>query len=206
MLVNKFGFVRVDLDEVKFNLFGKEISDEEIDQPGWDKVYQQMYQIIEEPLKKGKTVVHDTGNFTNNERKLISDIGKRLKIATITIFVDTSKKTAKQRWLDNKLTHNRVDISEQSFEAAVAEMEPPKPEKNVIILSEGMDLNDWIKKHITYLDSPTTLKEHRITLQSEIKNLWNSYSQTRNKSEKHKIMYRIIQIRKQLTSFTTKVT
>jgi predicted kinase len=63
-LVSNYGFSRVDLDEIKFELFGKDIDDDQFTQSQWDRVYQQMYQQIESLLKKGKSVIHDTGNFT----------------------------------------------------------------------------------------------------------------------------------------------
>jgi predicted kinase len=79
-LVKRLSFTRIDLDEVKFDLFGKDITDEEIDQSGWDKIYQEMYKKIEEALQNGKTVIHDTGNFTKYERSLISDIAKKVGV------------------------------------------------------------------------------------------------------------------------------
>jgi predicted kinase len=71
-LADKLGAIRIDLDEVKFDLFGKGIHDSEIDQSGWDKIYQEMYKKIETALKERQTVIHDTGNFTKYERNLIS--------------------------------------------------------------------------------------------------------------------------------------
>jgi predicted kinase len=47
-LVKRYGYTRIDLDEVKFQIFGKDITDSEIDQAGWDKIYQEMYRKIED--------------------------------------------------------------------------------------------------------------------------------------------------------------
>jgi len=41
-IVERFGYTRIDLDEVKFQIFGQSITDGEIDQSGWDKIYQEM--------------------------------------------------------------------------------------------------------------------------------------------------------------------
>jgi len=70
-IVKKLRFVRIDLDEVKFDIFGPSVTDAEIDQSGWDKIYQEMYRRIRESLTAGKTVVHDTGNFTKSERGVV---------------------------------------------------------------------------------------------------------------------------------------
>lgn len=144
-LVSKLGFVRVDLDEIKFVLFGKGVTDEQIDQSGWDEVYQQMYSQIEKLLRQGKTVICDTGNFTKYERGLFKKIADKLGIKAKTVFIDIPKKIAKQRFLENKLVKNRFDISERSFEEAVAEMEPPTQEENVIVYDGKTDINKWIR-------------------------------------------------------------
>jgi len=144
-LVDKLGFTRVDLDDIKFDLFGKEISDKQINQSEWDKIYQEMYRKIEEYLKAGKIVICDTGNFTKYERGIVKRIADKLGIKIKTVFVDTPKEIAKQRWLKNKLSKGRFDISEKDFEEAVAEMEPPTQEENVIIYDIKTDIDEWIR-------------------------------------------------------------
>ena len=69
-VADKFGFVRIDLDDIKFDLFGKNARDEELKQTDWDKIYAKMYEEIKNNLKNGKTVINDTGNFTKQERIL----------------------------------------------------------------------------------------------------------------------------------------
>lgn len=68
------GFVRVDLDEVKFDLFGKNIKDPEIDKDDWNRVCWEMYKKITIFLKEGKNVINDTDNFTKHERSLVKQI------------------------------------------------------------------------------------------------------------------------------------
>lgn len=129
-LVKKFGFVRIDLDEVKFDLFGKNIKDEEINRSGWDKVYKEMYKRIEDNLKKGRVVINDTGNFTRYERGLLRKIAEKLNLKTATVYVKTPKTVAWERLLNNRKTGRRFDIRKEDFESTVAEMEPPtKDEK-----------------------------------------------------------------------------
>lgn len=146
-LVDKLGYVRVDLDKIKFNLFGKDVMDEEIDQSGWDRIYQKMYQIILELLKQDKIVICDTGNFTKYERGLVRDIADKLGLGSKTVFVNTPREVARQRWFDNKNSKLRFDISENSFNEAVAEMEIPEEIENVIVYKEGEDLEKWIKSN-----------------------------------------------------------
>jgi len=63
-LASRLGYTRIDLDEVKEELFGQDVADAEIDASGWDTVYAKMYGQIARALRNGQTVIHDTGNFT----------------------------------------------------------------------------------------------------------------------------------------------
>lgn len=131
------------MDDIKFSLFGNDIKDEQINQQGWDKVYQKMYKEIENNLKQGKTVINDTGNFTKHERSLVKEIADKLKLETIEVFIDTPKEVARQRWLENKKTNKRFDTSEDDFNSTVIEMEPPRG-NNVIKYKYPQPIDVWI--------------------------------------------------------------
>ena len=141
------GFKRIDLDDVKFDLFGKDIKDSDINQDGWDKVYQEMYRQIKESLSKGTTVLSDTGNFTRSERELVGKIADRLGIETITVFVDIPAKIARERLLQNRQANNRFDVSDEDFESTVKEMEPPDDDEPNIVYTFGESVEEWIKKY-----------------------------------------------------------
>jgi predicted kinase len=145
-LEQKLGFVRIDLDDIKFSLFGKNIRDEQIDQDSWNKIYQKMYEEIEDKLKQGKTVINDTGNFTKHERSLVKNIADKLNLETVEVFIDTPKEIAEQRWLENKKTNIRFDISEKAFNSTLTEMEPPTG-KSVVIYKYPQPIDEWITKN-----------------------------------------------------------
>ena len=146
-LAKRLGFVRIDLDEVKFALFGKEMKDEEIDQSGWDKVYAGMYQRIENNLRAGKTVVNDTDNFTKYERGLVRKITDKLGIESQVIFVDVPVKEARKRMLKNRQSGKRFDVSDEGLESTVKELEPPGKDEKTIIFRAGEVKDGWIKEH-----------------------------------------------------------
>lgn len=145
-LEEKFGFVRIDLDDVKFSLFGKNITDEQIDQKGWNTIYRTMYTEIENNLKQGKTVMNDMGNFTKHERNLVRKIADKLDLETIEVFIDTPAEIAKQRWQENKNTNKRFDVREKAIDSTISEMEPPEG-KNVIIYTYPQPIDTWIADH-----------------------------------------------------------
>jgi len=148
ILAEKLNFVRIDLDDIKFELYGSQIKDEELEQKDWDKVYQEMYRRIENTLKKGKTVIHDTGNFTKHERNLVKMIADKLNIPTRTIFIDIPESIAYNRLLENRKTKKRFDVSDEEFKASVAEMEPPTHDENPLIFKYNDSANDWFQKNL----------------------------------------------------------
>lgn len=145
-LVKRFNYTKISLDEIKSEIFGKEITDGEIDQVGWDKIYQEMYKRIEENLKKEKTVIQDAGNFTKYERGLVRQIATKLSIVAVTIFVDTPKNIARERLLRNRQTKERFNVSDKDFESTVAEMEPPGNDEESITYRYQEEVDRWIEK------------------------------------------------------------
>ena len=146
-LVSKLSFTRIDLDEIKFSIFGKDITDDDIDQNGWDKIYLQMYQDIERELKMGKIVVHDTGNFTRNERNLVKNIADKLGIESTTIFVSIPSDVAYQRLLENRQTKVRFNVTDQDFENTVKELEIPDNSEKHFVFNYNEDVNNWINNY-----------------------------------------------------------
>jgi predicted kinase len=144
-LAKRLGFVGIDLDEVKFELFGEDIKDEQIDQPGWDKVYAEMYRKIEENLRAGKTAIHDTGNFTKHERELVRQIADRLGIETQVIFVDVPVAVARKRMTENRGSGKRFDVSDQDFENSVKELERPREDEQTMVFRQEDAIDNWIE-------------------------------------------------------------
>jgi predicted kinase len=147
-IAEKLGFIKIDLDEVKFELYGREITDGKISPAGWDKIYQEMYGRIHHNLDDGNTVIHDTGNFTRYERGLVKDIADKLEVETIIIFVDTPKEEAYKRLLENRQINTRFNVSDEDFKDTVEEMEPPLEDEKHLILHQNDQIDEWIAKNL----------------------------------------------------------
>ena len=144
-LEKAMGWIRIDLDEIKFELYGQHIRDENLEQKDWDRVYQTMYQRIRQQLRQGKTVIQDAGNFTKYERDVVRKIAQELGLGTAVIWVNTPKAVAKKRLLINQQAQARFTVSESDFEAVVAEMQPPSKSENVLTYdSSKISPKDWI--------------------------------------------------------------
>ncbi len=147
-IVEKLGYTRIDLDEVKFEMFGKDIIDSQIDQSGWDKIYQEMYQRIRNKLSNGNTVVHDTGNFTKYERSLVKKIADEVGVETITVLVDIPETEAYKRLTNNRETKNRFDVSDSDFQSTIKEMEKPDDTEKHLTFSPTDLIDEWIEINI----------------------------------------------------------
>lgn len=148
-LARQKGFVRIDLDEVKFDLYGNDALDADLRQKDWDKIYQEMYKRIETALKAGKTVTHDTGNFTKYERGLVRSIADKLGIETVTVYVDTPVDIARQRLVANRTTNHRFNITDKEFQGVVDEMEIPGTDEHTVKYDSGTPVNAWINEYFT---------------------------------------------------------
>lgn len=147
-MVSLKGFTHIDLDEIKFELFGQNIKDDAIDKQGWDRIYMDMYQRIKNELEMGNTVIHDTGNFTLKERNRVRNIADKLGIPAITIYVQTKTPVAKKRLLSNRTSKERFDVSDKDFESTVKEMEPPTEAETHLVYTPSDPMDEWIHKHI----------------------------------------------------------
>lgn len=143
-LVSIKGYTRIDLDEVKFKMLGSQVTNDKINQSGWDRIYQDMYRQIKQALMDGKTVVHDTGNFTKYERDLVKKIADDLGITSVTIYVDIPVREAKKRLLSNRTSNIRFDVSDADFESAVKEMEPPSLPENYIVFNWSDNIDSFV--------------------------------------------------------------
>ncbi len=148
------GGIRIDLDEIKFEIYGAKIVDANLKQSDWDIIYQEMYKRIREWLLLGKVVVHDTGNFTRYERGLVSKIAEGQKIEYVTIYMEIPKEVAYDRLKINRLKRTRFDVSDKDFESTVTEMEMPDPEENAIYFRHDEDIDKWLKRNITFKETP----------------------------------------------------
>lgn len=148
-LAKRTGFTRIDPDEFKFAMFGKDITDLALQQKYYDAVYQEMYKQIKIALKTGQTVIHDTGNFTKYERGLVRDIADKLGVESTTVYVDTPKELARQRLIAKRESSQRFNVTDEEFEEAVSEMEIPNSAETHIVYSMDASFEDWIAKNFS---------------------------------------------------------
>lgn len=150
-IAQAFNYSKVDLDDTKFHLYGPTINDEELGDDDWERVYRETYKQIEDYLSSGKTVVHDSGNFSRDERAGVRELARKRGAEVVTIYVDTPEPIARQRLRANRERRTRLDVTDKDFDEAIQAMEPPDVDEKPLLFRHGTDLAEWIARNSAML-------------------------------------------------------
>src|SRR5713101_1087429 len=82
-IAQRFGYAQVDVDDMKFQLYGPDSKDEDLSHADWVKIYDETDKLIERYLQSGKTVVDASRNFRKRERQKIRQIATKLKAEVV---------------------------------------------------------------------------------------------------------------------------
>lgn len=143
LLVGGLNIISINLDAIN-GLFGVGIDGAAISPEEWDRTYAEAYRQIGEALATGHSVLFDATNFTHEQRDMQRNIATRYNIPSQVIYVDVSEEEARQRWLRNRMTHERHDVRDEDFELVVRNFEPPTEDEQVIRYDQSMQFEDWL--------------------------------------------------------------
>lgn len=148
-LVEQFGFVHIDMDQINkergFGITGNtSISAED-----WAVTYEESYKRTEEALASGKTVIHDSVNFTRVQRDTLRTIARAHNIPATVIYVDTPREIAKKRWQHNRMIKGRNDVRDEDFAEVADNFQAPTEDERVLYFDQSMPSRDWIDTHFS---------------------------------------------------------
>lgn len=146
-LVKRFGFVRIDLDQINAERRLGSKSNDEISAEDWKITYDESYKRVDMALAQGQTVINDTANFTREQRDKLRKIANNHNIKTKIIYVNVPVKLACKRWQDNRNTKVRYDVRDEDFAEVADNFQAPTTGENVIYYDQTMTLDEWIKKY-----------------------------------------------------------
>jgi predicted kinase len=127
-LEEKFGFVRIEMK--------KYFKDN--DNVDSDKTYETYIAQIKHALQQKKSVIIDTVGYNKKGRDDLKKLAEEYHTKPFIIYVNTPLSIVKERWLKNKQTNERHDVSESEFENIENNFEVPTQEENVIIVTPDM--------------------------------------------------------------------
>jgi predicted kinase len=145
----RFGYAQVDVDDMKFQLYGPEAKDEELSRADWERIYDETDKLIEHYLQSGKSVVDASRNFRKRERQKARQIATNLKAEVVTIFVNTPESIARQRLLENRKRQSRLDVTDKDFATILEVFEPPAADENPLVFCYSDQIDSWIAKNIS---------------------------------------------------------
>ena len=138
------GAVLVSQDALFFELEKKLNIDQDSDEQ-WDMLLRICKERILESLKAGKTVVFDNTNTRFEHREELRELAVAAGAHTKVIFLDTPIEIQKERQLKNKETGERHDVKQEYLDQAIAELEIPTDNENVIIFKPDADVEVFLR-------------------------------------------------------------
>lgn len=142
-LVERFGFVYIDVDQINTNfgvgLCGATISPEE-----WVRTYAEAYKQLADALNSRNPVLFEGASYTKELRDRLRTIAFERGIASQVIYLDISKSEARQRLHSNRITPRRHNVHDDNFALVVTYFEPPAQEEQVIYCRQSEPLDKWI--------------------------------------------------------------
>lgn len=148
-LQERFGFEVLSIDEIKFEMGYKEVSDDDVPDQVWSEAHKEIDRRLIAYLKEGKIVLHDNAwmkrEWRDGKRKIASGLGVETKI----VFVDTPQDVVRERWLRNRQTKERHDVPDNIFEEGMLHFEVPTEDENVIVYTSETDFETWVHENFS---------------------------------------------------------
>lgn len=144
-LENQFWFDRVDIDEIKRDYGLADKSDDIVSDEEWGKIYQDMYKKIEVLMQSKGGIISDVSNLRKGDRDKLRELSKKFDYSTWVIYLKTPVEVVKERWLRNRVSRKRFDLTNEVFYEAIKSLEEPSEDENIIVLDYKQSVDDWVK-------------------------------------------------------------
>lgn len=141
----EFGFPQVDVDVTMDDLFGPGVDDSELSHEQWVAIYRQTDARIAKHLRNGESVIDASRNFRKEERDGARHIAGSVGADTVVVYVDAPEWLVRQRWVEDRVTQARRDVSDDGFEEIIAVMEPPSDDERPIVFHHDAGIGTWVE-------------------------------------------------------------
>ncbi len=125
------GAEMVSIDEIK-TAHGLRDVWEGMQPEDWVRIFAEARSRVSTALDEHRGVVYDSTNHTKQSREEWRDLAEAHGADFTIVFVDVSPDEARRRWIENKDSQGRMDLSTWAFERALADYEPPTGEPGVM--------------------------------------------------------------------------
>lgn len=146
-LAKRLGFARVNIDEVKFAFGFEGVSDDDVPDEVWQKIFDETDRQLLMHLKEGKNVLNENAWVKKQWRDRLRNLAAKEGFTTKVIYVKTTEEVVRKRWEENKEKNERFDVPENIFEWAINDFEEPTEDEDVIIFDNSEVIEIWISKY-----------------------------------------------------------
>lgn len=117
----------------------KELNLDQDSDEQWRMILNMCRERIQEELAKGNSVVFDDTSLRVRHRDKLRDIAKNAGAESKVVFLDTPVEVQRERQEKNKITGERHDVKQEYLDQAIAELEIPTEDENVIVAKPNYD-------------------------------------------------------------------
>lgn len=114
-LVKKFGFVHINIDQLKWDMGYTNVGDDDVPDESWNKIFKKADRLLLNCLREGKNVANEyawiTKEWRNRARKIATDGG----FETTLIYLKLSKEEIIKRWKKNEESRKRFHWPKEEF-------------------------------------------------------------------------------------------
>ncbi|SRR5260221_1583541 len=129
-LFEKKGFVRITLDETNSE-FGLKFSLKKVPKKIVREADAFYFKKIEENVRSERDIICDSTAHLKSTRDRIKRIGEKYNAKAYILYIPTSVKITKKRWMENKKIGERQDIREEDFDNIISHFEYPTEDEHV---------------------------------------------------------------------------
>jgi predicted kinase len=146
-ICDAYGYLQVDVDVTKDELFGPGVDDEDLRPGAWAEIYTETDDRIVAHLRNGDSLVDASRNFRQAERDRARALADRVGVEIVLVYVDTPEAVVRQRWAENRDKKTRRDVSDRAFEEIISVMEPPSAGEKALVYHHDDCIERWLGEH-----------------------------------------------------------
>jgi predicted kinase len=142
-MASRFSIALIEIDGVH-----RERELEAVEVRDWQIAFQRAFRRLHRSLSAGQSVVWDAASLTRAQRDRIRSTGVRYGADIQLIYVDTPYEERVRRRNANLITHARVDVPIEEFDAASSHFEVPSADEHPIRMSNQDRVEAWLDQTI----------------------------------------------------------
>lgn len=123
----------------------KELNLDQDSDEQWRMLLDICLERIKENLSAGKSVVFDNTNTKFEHREELRRLARSVGAETKVIFLDTPIEIQKERQNKNLETGERHTVKQEYLDQAIAELEVPNENENVLVFKPDTDIDEFLK-------------------------------------------------------------